>query len=782
MRMLAWLRSRRDVVRTAEGLSEMAISNRAKRSTSLMGSVITPRLNPLKYMPLAAIGFALCMHPLLGAQMAKPAAGVREIDHVANAAVQAQGSAATAYSNPYLWLAEIRSRRALAWVQTQNERSDLALETDPTYVRDRTQIFHVLDASSRIPEGTLDHGWVLNFWQGAGHVRGVWRRTTIAEYARTSPHWRLLLDVDALDRQLHKNWVWKGVDCTPDFDRCLLRLSPGGSDAVEIREYDPKARGFVSGGFELPVAKGAAVYLDHNTVLVATDFGPGTMTPSSYPRIVKLWRRGEPLAGAKTVFEGRPGDILVKPQVFRGPYGSVALIERRGPSFFKADYYVVRPDGTTLKVPLPQDAHIEGVTQGQLIATLQDAWNLHGRTIGAGSLIAYPVTTFARTGRGQAVSVLYTPGPHAMIDISPSDEEVSPGRDAVYASIYEDVTGSIHEFRPRRAGWSDVRLALPRGGSTSIVSANDWGPQAYFTFESVRTPPSLYAYGGDGSPELIKAQAAVFDARSIVVRQYWATSGDGTKVPYFLVRPKKASGAIPTILYGYGGFQLSLTPWYGTDDNKPPVDAVQAWVEHGGAFAVANIRGGGEFGPAWHQAALTYHRQRAYDDFEAVAADIERRGFSTPKQLGIVGASNGGLLVSTVMVERPDLFGAVVCQRPLIDMMIYTRYGAGASWTGEYGDPADPRMAAYIRTYSPFENVKQGGRYPPILFITETTDDRVTPVFGRMMAAKMEAQGHDVLFNEATEGGHGAGATHAEEAQYWALSYTFLARKLGLKG
>jgi prolyl oligopeptidase len=674
-------------------------------------------------------------------------------------------------TNPYLWLSNIHGQKALAWVAAQNGRSDLALEAAPTYARDRSQILDVLNANTRIPEGTLDHGWVLNFWQDTDHVRGIWRRATIADYARKAPHWQTLLDVDQLDTRLHEDWVWQGADCTPYFDRCLVKLSPGGGDAAEVREYDPQTRRFVSGGFTLPVAKSDAEYLSPDAVLIATDFGPGSMTPSSYPRIVKLWHRGEPLASARTVFEGHPDDMAVDPAVFRGPYGTVALIIRR-PSFFSADYYVLRPDGTTLQLSLPKDAQVQGVTRGQLIATLQKPWTVGGRTIGQGALIAYPVLAYARTGHEQRVSVLYTPGPHAMID------EVSAGQDAVYASIYEDVTGSIHEFRGSNGKWSDRRLALPHGGSTSIVSTDDWGPQAYFSFQSFLTPPSLYAYGGQASPQLIKSQPAVFDAREIAVRQYWATSKDGTKVPYFLIRPKKAQGPIPTILYGYGGFQLSLTPWYWNEGHEP-LDVGQTWLTRGGAIAVANIRGGGEFGPAWHQAALKYHRQRAYDDFEAVAADIERRSLATPRQLGIVGASNGGLLVSTVMVERPDLFGAVVCQRPLIDMLSYTHFGAGASWTGEYGDPADPKMAAYIRTYSPFQNVKRGVDYPPILFIAETTDDRVTPVFARMMAAKMEAQGHDVLFNEATEGGHGAGATHAEEAEYWALSYAFLAKRLG---
>ncbi len=689
------------------------------------------------------------------------------------ACVWQAANAAPVDKNPYLWLSDIHGAKALDWVKQQNIKSDAALKSDPIYVKDRAEILSVLNANDRIPLGTLDHQWVFNFWQDAGHVRGVWRRTTIADYATKDPRWQVLLDVDKLDKDTHKDWVWKGADCTPSFDRCLVKLSPGGGDAVAIREFDPKSGKFLDSGFSLPIAKSTARYIDNNTVLFATDFGPGTMTPSSYPRIVKLWHRGTPLSAAKTVFTGEPNDMSAGPQVFHGPYGTIALIVRR-PSFFKADYFYVRPDGTTLKLPLPQDAQLQGVTDGLLIATLQNAWTPSGgKPIAQGSLIAFRVLDFARTGKVPAISVLYAPGPHAMID------EVSAGQDAVYASIYEDVKGSVHEFRFSHNAWSDAKLVLPDGGSTDIVSTNDWGPQAYFTYQSFLVPPTLYAYDGGSAPKVIKAQSAHFDASSVTVDQHWAVSKDGTKIPYFLIRPKAAKGAVPTILYGYGGFQLSLTPWYWNDGHRP-LDAGQTWLTKGGAIAVANIRGGGEFGPAWHQAALKYHRQRTYDDFEAAAADIEHRGLSTPKMLGIVGASNGGLLVSTVMTERPDLFAAVVCQRPLIDMLRYTRFGAGASWEGEYGNPADPKMATYIRTYSPYQNVKADVTYPPILFITETSDDRVTPVFARMMAAKMEAQGHDVLFNEAAEGGHGPGSTHAEEADYWAMSFAFLARHLGL--
>jgi prolyl oligopeptidase len=673
--------------------------------------------------------------------------------------------------DPYLWLSSIDGARALEWARQQSAHTDAVLKADPRYTHDREQLLGVLNAKDRIPEATLDHQWALNFWQSEDHVRGLWRRTTIEDYAQPSPHWETLLDIDALDRDTHQNWVWSGADCTPSFKHCLVSLSPGGGDAVTVREYDPQARAFIDGGFTLALAKSTAMYLDEDTVLVATDFGSGSLTPSSYPRIVKLWHRGEPLSAAKTVFEGAPSDMAAFPAVFRGPYGSLALIVRN-PTFFKADYLLLKADGTTLKLPLPQDAQLQGVTQGQLIATLQDAWR--ARKIAAGALIAFPVQQFAQMREPPPVTVLYTPGKHAMID------QVSAGRDAVYASIYQDVMGSVHAFHPSGARWVDTRLSLPMDGSTSIMSTNAWGPQALLTYQSFLTPPTLYASDGTGAPRSIKSQPARFDASGLVAQQYWAHSRDGTRVPYFLIRPRDARGPIPTILYGYGGFQVSLTPWYWNDPHRP-LDAGETWLTHGGAIAVANLRGGGEFGPKWHEAALTFHRQRAYDDFESVAEDIEHRQLSTPKQLGIVGASNGGLLVTAVMVQRPDLFRAVVCQRPLIDMLRYTKFGAGASWIEEYGDPADARMAAYIATYSPYQNVRANAPYPPVLFITETTDDRVTPVFARMMAAKMQAQGHEVLFYEASEGGHGAGATHDEEANYWALSYVFFARELGLE-
>lgn len=678
-------------------------------------------------------------------------------------------------SDPYLWLADIHGAKPLAWVRQQNAKSDAILKKDPVYGQDYSILLKALNSNDRIPVGNLDHGDVYNFWQDAKHMRGIWRRTTIAGYRNANPKWEMLLDVDRLDAAEKTQWVWQGADCAPGGKRCLLQLSPGGGDAATIREFDLKTKSFVKGGFALPLSKLTARFVDENTVLVATNFGPGTMTKSSYPRIVKLWHRGQKLGQAKTVYQATADDIWARPDVYHGPYGTIALIDR-GLTFFTSELYYVYPDGSTLKLPLPKGANLQGVTQGSLIFTLRDAWTPPGakKPFAQGSLVAFRVKPFAVQKMPPVFALLATPDAHGTID------SVGAGRDAVYASIYENVTGSVHAFRPAANGaWSNTRLALPKGGSTTIVATNDWGPEAHFTYESFLTPPTLYATDGK-KVEAIKSQKPVYDARNIVAEQFWTTSMDGVKVPYFFIHPKNAKRPVPTILYAYGGFEDAVTPWYWNDGHRP-LYAGDTWLNKGGAIAVANIRGGGEFGPRWHQAGLKEHRQRVFDDFAAVGQDLETRGFTDPAHLGIVGASNGGILTTVTMTQQPQMLRAVVCQRPLIDMLRYTHYGAGASWADEYGDPDKPADRAWLARYSAYQNVKKGVRYPSILFITETTDDRVTPIWARMMAAKMEAQGHDVLFNESAEGGHGPGATNTAQAEMWALSYTYLGQKLGLK-
>jgi prolyl oligopeptidase len=680
------------------------------------------------------------------------------------AATAAYAGKGKTVEDPYIWLEDIHGAKPLAWVEEQNQRSRGVFKADPRFQADYDSILQVLDATDRIPYGNLDHQYVFNFWQDAAHPKGVWRRTSIADYANTAPNWEMLIDVDKLAAGEKENWVWKGAGCTPTLTRCLVQLSRGGGDAVVVREFDLTSKAFVKDGFYLKEAKSDVTLVDDNTVLFGTDFGPGSLTTSGYPRILKMWLRGESLDKAQVMLEGEVSDVAVSGTVLRDN-GETVEVFIRSPSFFENAYLFEtggrEHENFITDYHLPLSLQLQGLHHGRLLFTLREDWTPpdHGK-IAKGSLIALPM------GK-EPIQVLYTPGPRSSID------QVSAGRDAIYVSIYDNVVGSIHAFRLADGKWTDKKLDLPAGGSTHIISTNDFGPEAYFGFESFLKPSTLYYDGGGDAPKEIKALPARFNASGLVSEQFEATSKDGTKVPYFVVRAKDSKGPRPTILYGYGGFEISMTPSYSANFGR-------LWLTRGGTYVLANIRGGGEFGPGWHEAALKYNRQRAFDDFAAVAADIEKRGLTTPAQLGIMGGSNGGLLVSTVMTQYPELLGAVVCQVPLIDMIRYTHIGAGASWIAEYGDPADPKMAAYIRGYSPYQNVSAKKKYPPVLFVTATSDDRVTPVHARKMATRMEEQGHSVLFYENTDGGHAAAANHKQAAEMWALSFVYLARELGL--
>ena len=684
---------------------------------------------------------------------------------LAGAKVDKNPQATAGAADPYLWLEDVHGAQALEWVKGQNAKSTAVLQADPDYRKDYDAILKVLDATDRIPYGELDHQYVFNFWQDAEHPKGIWRRTSIADYANAAPAWDVLLDLDQLAREEHENWVWHGADCAPSLKRCLLTLSRGGGDAAVVREFDPDAKAFVKNGFELAEAKSQITWLDEERVVFGTDFGAGSMTSSGYPRIVKVWKRGEPMASARTVYEGKESDVASAGVVFHDPAGTIAVIQR-AVTFFTAEYYWLASDGTTRPLPLPLGADLKGAQGENLLFTLRDDWSVPGAaSIRKGSLIACHVDVGEKGVHIDTV-VLYTPDEHSAID------EVVAGRDAVYVSVNRDVTGSVHVFRPgANRGWSETTLSLPTAGSARIVSANTWGPEAQFRFESYTTPTTLYATAGEGAPAPIKSLPARFDATGLATEQFFATSKDGTRVPYFVTRARSLTGPAPTVLYGYGGFEISLTPSYSANFGM-------LWLTRGGVYVVANIRGGGEYGPGWHQAALLQNRQKAYDDFQAVAADLVKRGITTAKQLGIMGGSNGGLLVSANMVERPELFGAVVCQVPLIDMIRYTHIGAGASWAAEYGDPDKPADRAWIMKYSPYQNVRKAKRYPPVFFVTATSDDRVTPVHARKMAARMEEQGHTVLFYENTDGGHAAAADHRQAAEMWALSFVYLKQQL----
>ena len=665
-------------------------------------------------------------------------------------------SGAYAVDDPYVWLEDVHGAKPLAWAKEQNAKSLAPLKADPRYQKNYDSVLEVLDATDRIPMGALRGRNVYNFWQDAKNPKGIWRRTSIASYQAANPDWQVLLDIDALAKAESENWVFKGSSCAPGETRCLVRLSRGGGDAVVVREYDLASMKLMERGFSLPEAKVNLEYLDGDTILFGT--AKDGETNSGYARTVKLWKRGTPIASAPLVYEGTKEDVLVAPMVFHTKEGSFPFVVR-AVSFFESEYFAVE-GGKVRKLDMPLSADVKTMIDGALIAVLRQDYEKDGAKFPRGALVAFR--------DGQRPQTIFAPNARQSI------EAVEAGRDKLYVAITSNVTGALHVFTANGKGWSDKVLALPANGTANIVSTNDDGPEVMFSFQNYLTPTTLYFDAGNDAPRPIKSLPARFDASGMVTEQFEATSKDGTKIPYFVTRPRNLSGPAPAVLYGYGGFEISLTPSYSANFGR-------LWLSHGGIYVVANIRGGGEFGPAWHDAALKTNRQRAYDDFAAVAEDLQRRGLTTPKQLGILGGSNGGLLVSTLMVQRPDLFGAVVCQVPLIDMIAYTHIGAGASWVGEYGDPAIPAERDYILTYSPYQNVKKGVKYPPVFFVTATSDDRVTPVHARKMAARMMEQGHEVWFYENTDGGHSAAADHRQAAEMWGLSFVYLAEKLGLK-
>jgi prolyl oligopeptidase len=657
-------------------------------------------------------------------------------------------------ADTYVWLEDVHGKKQLDWVRGANKAALTTLKADARYKSNYDSILAVLDAPDRIAYASLRKGFAYNYWQDARNPKGLWRRTSVADYQRANPKWEVLLDVDALAKAEKENWVFKGALCSPGQNRCLIQLSRGGGDAVVVREFDIPSRKWIKDGFNLPEAKSDVNWVDDNTILFGTDFGKGSLTTSGYPNIVKEWKRGTGVAKARTVYTGQLKDVASCGFVLQPKEGAYPMVVR-SPSFFENEYFVLEK-GKPRKLPLPMTAVVQGRMGNALIATLRAD---HGG-LKRGSLVAF------RDG-GKAELIL-DPGARASI------ESVSVGRDRMYVAVTKNVIGAIHVFTPTAKGWSSKVLPLPGNGAPEISAVDIYGTEALFGFENYLIPPTLYYDAGNGAPKPIKALPARFDAKGMVTEQFEATSKDGTKVPYFVTRPRALKGPAPTILYGYGGFEVSLTPGYSANFGR-------LWVGKGGIHVVANIRGGGEFGPAWHSAALKQNRQKAFDDFAAVAEDLARRKLTTPKQLGIMGGSNGGLLVSTVMVQRPELFGAVVCQVPLIDMIAYTHIGAGASWIGEYGDPAIAKERAYILRYSPYQNVKKGVKYPSVFFVTATSDDRVSPVHARKMAARMTEQGHEVLFYENTDGGHSAAADHKQSAEMWGLSFVYLAQKLGLK-
>jgi len=670
--------------------------------------------------------------------------------------------------DPYLWLEDVGGLHALDWVRAHNAISAEMFTRNPAFETTREQLRAILDSSERIPYVSRMGDFFYNFWRDGEHPRGRWRRTSLAQYRTATPDWETLLDLDELARAEGENWVWKGQQGRyPDWDRCLISLSRGGADAVVVREFDLPSKTFVSDGFALPEAKSTVSWLDRDTLFVGSDFGAGSLTDSGYPRDVRLWWRGTPLASATVVFAGQPADVAVGAYVSQRP-GYRREIIQRSPSFFTGEYWL-REGGQLRRIAVPDDAQLDFFGP-QLLVQLRSDWHPGGdTTYKAGSLLAIDFAAFAAGARD--FQTLFVPSERTALDA------YATTRTHVVLSILDDVKGRLAEWHFDGGAWRRRDVAAPSFGSLGVAALDHGETDEYFlTHVDFLTPESLYlAQAGTDARERLKQRPAFFDAGALVIDQYEAVSRDATRVPYFIVKPRDLvpDGSHATLLYGYGGFEVSLTPSY-------PAAAGKAWLEKGGVYVVANIRGGGEFGPRWHAAALKDQRQNAYDDFIAVAQDLIGRGITRPARLGIMGGSNGGLLMGVMITQRPELFGAVVCQVPLLDMRRYNRLLAGASWMGEYGDPDDADQWAYIRRYSPYQNLRSGVAYPSILFTTSTRDDRVHPGHARKMMARMEELGVTTAwYYENMEGGHAGAADNSQAAFMNALEYTFLWEMLG---
>ncbi|MEL6183363.1 MAG: prolyl oligopeptidase family serine peptidase [Myxococcota bacterium] len=695
-------------------------------------------------------------------------------------------SASSAPHDPHQWLEEVLGEAPLDWVRDRNAESRQALAQDPGFEGMQSRIRSILDSDDRIAYvgrrsiGGDTAGDYYNFWRDAEHPRGIWRRTTWEEYVKEDPAWETVLDLDALAEQEGENWVWEGSTwLLPSRERCLVSLSRGGADASIVREFDPVTKRFVpsgEGGFVLGEAKSEVSWIDRDTVYVATDFGDeepgGSMTDSGYPRVVKRWTRGTPLREARRVAVGRKEDISVSAYRTHTPgFENDFLYE--GLTFFTNRLSILR-DGRWHPIDKPDSASA-GTHRQWLLLRLRDDWKVKGRTYRSGSLL---ITHLER----------YLGGEHDFhVLFEPTERRSLAGwsrtKSHLILNVLDNVRSVVYVATPpvsseadSGVAWSIAELpGLPPFGSVwvspvDVIDSDDYwlGVTGYLT------PSSLWrGTAGGGSAKMIKSLPALFDAKGLTVYQREAVSEDGTRVPYFMIMSSSLprDGRQPTLLYGYGGFEISLTPNYSATMGA-------SWLEKGGVYVVANIRGGGEFGPRWHQAALKQNRNKAYEDFAAVARDLIDAGITSPRHLGIQGGSNGGLLVGNMMVMYPELFRAVVCRVPLLDMLRYHKLLAGASWVGEYGDPDIPQERGWLRRFSPYHNVSEEGRYPKVLLTTSTRDDRVHPGHARKMTARMQAQGHDVLYYENIEGGHGGAADHEQRAYLEALAWTFLWKTL----
>jgi prolyl oligopeptidase len=682
--------------------------------------------------------------------------------------------AQTTSDDPYIWLEDVSSPKAMAWVEAHNAKSTAVLEADPRYQQYYDEALTLAQAQDRIPYGTFTGGQIYNFWQDADHIRGILRRTTRASYGTGEPKWTTVLDLDALAKAENANWVFKGMSCArPAERRCLISLSDGGEDAVTIREFDLPTASFVKGGFVLPKGKQDATWLDENTLLISREWHKGELSRTGYPYILKRLKRGQPLSAAVEVFRGKPED---------GGYGVGAYVLRDGQNrtlplisrpldTWHTETYILTPKGVR-RVAIPEKNSLVDMVDGRVISSLDEDWTpagSPGKHFTAGSIVSLDLALLKADPAHPKPTLIYAPGPKEAL------EGVSSTKNILLVSTLENVRGRTLLFTPTAGGkWQHKVMDLPDNSTVFVSSASNTDDDAMIGVTNFLTPPSLYfANAATGASREIMSQPAKFDASNLAVDQREATSSDGTRVPYFIVhrRDMPLNGQNPTLLYAYGGFESSMTPNYSATRGK-------LWLEKGGVYVLANIRGGGEFGPKWHEAGLGVHRQLIYDDFAAVAKDLIATKVTSPRRLGIQGGSNGGLLMGVEFTQHPELWNAVDIQVPLLDMIRISKIAAGASWEGEYGSIDDPAIRAFWEKTSPYQNLKRGVKYPMPFIWTTTKDDRVGPQHARKFAARMEEYGLPFLYYEVTEGGHAAGANLKETAHTTALEMVYLTRQL----
>ncbi|WP_295226813.1 prolyl oligopeptidase family serine peptidase [uncultured Brevundimonas sp.] len=690
-------------------------------------------------------------------------------------ALTSGGFATSDATDPYLWLEEVEGERAMEWVKAHNERTFAVLQGDPRYETLHQQALEIVQAQDRIPSPGFTHdGHIDNFWQDAQHVRGLWRRTTLDSYRTATPEWQTILDIDALAAAEGQNWVYKGSTCLQPEERyCLISLSNGGKDAVTLREFDTVERKFVDGGITLPESKGGASWIDKDTLLISRDFGPGTLTNSGYPMVVKRMKRGQTPDQAETLFTGQPTDVSVSGYTLRDADGVVkATLINRSVDFYSSETWRLGDDGALTQLKLPAKSDITGLVQGQLLVSLKQDWSApSGQDFKTGDLIAWPLEAWLADQSTPAQLVLRPTERQAI-------EGVNVTRNRLVVALYDNVRGSVRVYTPGPEGrggeWAHTTLDLPQNVSVGVGSASEKDDKVFVSVTGYLNPSSLWlADAATGAVDQVKSMPAKFDAAGMTVEQHEARSTDGTMIPYFVVHKADMplDGSNPTLLYGYGGFESSLLPGYSATVGK-------LWLERGGVYVIANTRGGGEFGPRWHEAALQQNRQRAHEDFQAVALDLIARDITSQPKLGIMGGSQGGLFMGAMLTQRPDLINAAVIQVPLFDMLRFHKLLAGASWIGEYGNPDIPEQRAWIEEYSPYQNLRAGQPYPEVFIHTSTKDDRVHPGHARKAAARLEELGYPVLFYENVDGGHAAGANLRETARRLALEYTYLSRRL----